>query len=262
MVTPNVSAFLCLDRLNKRPALSLNELRVNFLPFEAVSERRYTAFLDRAVLVLSTSKFICAVLLDAFRSMNSPAAQAVVATCVASASPGFQAIGVAGGLERGTPETVHRLAQLWPAINADSDAPDVVCALGDSWRDTAPAGVQQLAALATATTSGSEFRAAAVRALASIHTQEALPFLATLLNSSDPDEQERAVYGLSAFANGCPIQTNDNAVNMAYLQCDQPTPYRTADTIANFGFRPGPPDQEAALVSFWQAWWNDHSELH
>lgn len=101
-----------------------------------------------------------------------------------------------------------------------------------------------------------------MRALAAIHTKEALAFLASLLNSGDSEEQERAVYGVSAFANGCPIQTRENVVSMAYLQCDQPRPYRTSETIANFGFRPGPPDEESALASFWKAWWNTQAELH
>jgi hypothetical protein len=70
------------------------------------------------------------------------------------------------------------------------------------------------------------------------------------------------VYGLAAFANGCPMQTRDNVVIMAYLQCKQSGPYATAETMANFGFRPGTPEQQAPLVTYWQNWWNNHPELH
>ncbi len=203
------------------------------------------------------------VLLGAFDSINTPAVQAMLATCLASSSPAFQAVGLAGSLERGVPGTIQQLVQLWPTISVDPHQADVVFALRNSWRDPTPAAVQQLASMtAAALPAYSDLRAAAIRALAAIHTKEALPFLATLLVSIDPGEQERAVYGLSSFANGCPMQTNGNVVSLAYLQCDQPSPYRTADTTANFGFRAGPPDQESALVSFWQTWWNNHPELH
>jgi len=69
------------------------------------------------------------------------------------------------------------------------------------------------------------------------------------------------MFGLSLFANGVP-QTPDNVVSLAYLQIPASAPYETADTVANFGFRRGPADQEAALVSFWTSWWSEHPELH
>jgi hypothetical protein len=122
----------------------------------------------------------------------------------------------------------------------------------------------------------SQLRGAAIRAMAAIHTKETLPFLATLLRSGDSGEQFQAVYGLGAFANGCPMNTRDNVVSMAYLQCDETSVYKTADTVANFAFRPAAPQQGSSLlsstssstlvsptlVSFWQEWWRSHAELH
>jgi hypothetical protein len=90
---------------------------------------------------------------------------------------------------------------------------------------------------------------------------ESLPFLASLLSSPAASEQERGIYGLSAFANGCPAQTHDTVVNMSYLQCGT-SPYRTADTFAHFAFRPGTAAQQAALVAYWQNWWNAETALH
>jgi hypothetical protein len=202
------------------------------------------------------------ILLDALGSMNSPAAQHVLAVCEGSPNPALQAVGVAGSLQRALPGAMQSLVELWPTISSDPRVSYVLSALRDSWRDPTPAGVQQLASLAAGGLAGSDPRAAAVRALAAIHTKESLPFLAMLLSSADPDEQVRAIYGLSSFANGCPGQTADNVVSMAYLQCDQPSTYKTQGTVANFAFRSGTPEQEATLVSFWQSWWDNHPELH
>jgi hypothetical protein len=206
------------------------------------------------------------ILTGAFYALETPtdtaAVRQVLATCIASGSPGLQAVGVAGDLERGVPGAIQELVKLWPNITADPNLDEVVAALSDSWRDATPGSVQQLASFAATAQSGSDIRRAAVRALASIHSRETLPFLASLLSSADEAEQERAVYGISAFANGCPMQTKDNVLSMSYLQCNQVGPYKNSETSANFGFRPGPPDQEAALASFWQSWWNNHPELH
>ena len=194
--------------------------------------------------------------------MDTTAVRKVLATCIASGNPALQVVGIAGNLERAVPDAIQELVKLWPNISTDPNVGEVVAALSDSWRDATPGSVQQLAAFAATAPSGSDIRRAAVRALASIHSRESLPFLASLLSSADRAEQERAVYGMSAFVNGCPMQTRDNVLSMSYLECNQGSSYKNAETSANFGFRPGPPDQEAALVSFWQSWWNSHAELH
>lgn len=201
-------------------------------------------------------------LVDAFDSMDTPEVRKVLISCLSSGSIALQAVGIAGSLERGMPGAIGQLVRLWPALSGDSHGARVAWALRDSWRDPAPAAIQELAAFAAGAAAGSDIREAAVRALAAIHTKETLPFLASLLSGGDASEQERAVYGLSAFANGCPMQATNNTVSMSYLQCDQPSVYKTEDTRAHFGFRPGPPDQEAALATYWQAWWDSHSELH
>jgi hypothetical protein len=201
-------------------------------------------------------------LLGAFDSMDTATIRSLLASILSSRNPGTEAVGLAGSLERALPGAIQNLVDLWPAISTDTHASDVVSALASSWRDLTPAAVQQLATFAAGALAGSDIRSAAVRALAAIHTRETLPFLASLLSSADANEQVLAVYGLSAFANGCPVQTRDNVVSMAYLQCTQPSTYKTSETVANFGFRPGPPDEESALVSFWKTWWDSHPELH
>jgi hypothetical protein len=101
-------------------------------------------------------------------------------------------------------------------------------------------------------------RRAAVRALAAMHTKEALPFLATLLDSADPFEQGQGVFGLGAFANGCPPQTPGNVISMDYIKFKNPSAFKTDDTIAHFAFGGNPAADEpehVARVAFWKAWW-------
>jgi hypothetical protein len=203
-----------------------------------------------------------AVLLGAIGLVNASAVKQVIAACTVSGNAGLQAVALTEIVGRGLPAAIPQLVRAWPVISGGPSEPTVVSALRDSWRDPTPASIEQLASFAVTVSGGSNIRAAAVRALAAVHTKESLPFLASLLSSSDPSEQERAVYGLSSFANGCPIQNRDNSVGMGYLQCNLPSAYKTPDTTAHFAFRQGTPAQEASVISYWQAWWDDHPELH
>jgi hypothetical protein len=197
--------------------------------------------------------------------VNTPALQTVFAHLLGSQKVAFQAAGLAGMLHGGQKGAIQQLAKLWATISSDRMSSYVVMTLRSGFRDPAPDSVQQLAQLADANTTSSELRKAAVWALATIHTKESLPFLASLLLSSDTYERGRGVFGLSSFANGCPSQTSDSVRTMDYLQF-KPTPYRNAETEANFAIpgpnvSPGDP-RLAELVSFWSAWWKQHPELH
>jgi hypothetical protein len=193
-------------------------------------------------------------LFAALGGVSAPARQAVLARFAASSNIAYQSAGIAGLVGTGQPGALDQLSHFWPSITADNRNADMVLsALRDSFRDTTPASVQQLASLIKRT-APSELRNAAVWALAAIHTKDSLSMLADLLTSSDPSEQVRAVFGISSFANGCPPQTSANVQSMGYLQFKNPSPYRTSATIAHFILGgSGPPSAE--LISFWTAWW-------
>lgn len=202
------------------------------------------------------------IILGALESLDTPAVRSILNTCSASSRPAFQAVGFAGKLERNVPETVEQLSRSWPNIKDNPLTRDIASALKTSWRDSTPAGAQALVSLATLTSANDRVRQAAVWAIAAIHSKDTLPFLESLLSSSNSYEQAEGIYGLAAFANGCPMRTADNVVTMSYLKCDQPSSYKTPDTGNNFAFRPGTPEQQTPLVAFWQKWWASHPELH
>jgi hypothetical protein len=198
---------------------------------------------------------------EVLRTTQTPAISSVIAAYLTSPTPAFQSAGVALALTQNQPDAIATLTRLWPGVSQDPARTYIITSLRDFYRDQSPVAVKRLAALA-ADAGLPELRPAASRALAAIHTKEALPALAGLLQSNDPEERMTGVFGLSSFANGCPAQTPDNTVSLEYLQFKNPSPYRTHDTMAHFAFRRGPAEQESELTSFWLNWWNAHkSEL-
>ena len=187
-------------------------------------------------------------------SMNSSTITNLLSMFLSSPVLKFQIAGISGLLQRGGSEILAQLSRLWPIIEKDSSRSRVLASLRDSFRDQRADSVTQLTLLAASPSV--ELRSSAINALAAIHTKEAMPFLAGLLNSSSPDEQMKGVFGLSAFANGCPMQTPENVASMEYLQFSKVAPMRTKETVNAFAFRRGPTEQEAKLVSFWSNWWS------
>jgi len=101
-----------------------------------------------------------------------------------------------------------------------------------------------------------QFRRAAAFALAAIHTQPSLPYLAALMSDDDPELCAEFVRGLGSFANGFGVQARDAAPSLSYLQSPPSAPFRTNDTIANGQLNIQILEQnESRYLSFWQAWW-------
>jgi len=121
--------------------------------------------------------------LEAVSALDTPAVRAVLRRYLSSSDNGFQAVGLAGLLERNDPDAIVQLAKIWPALGSVPQRSRVLFSLSDSFRDQSAALVRQLAGLVQ--TSSAELRTAAIAALAAIHSREALPVLASLLESAD-----------------------------------------------------------------------------
>jgi hypothetical protein len=182
---------------------------------------------------------------------QSSSVQFVANRFATSSNPDFQIAGLAGLIPI-QPSAIGSVSAMWPSISGSPHRFDLVVAIRESFRDPAPASINQLVQLAAFSP---EMREASVHAISSIHTQASLPFLASLLTSSDAKEQARGVFGLSSFANMCPAETPANVVSMAYLQCANNGPYSTGDTSANFA---SPRTPSSQVVSFWIDWWNQN----
>ena len=200
-------------------------------------------------------------LLYALGSRDSPAANMALTDFLQAPNVAFRSVALASLLTRGKSGSVGKLSEMWSTIREDTSKSYVIAAIRDSFRDTTPSSVQQMVAIADTPEIDADLRGAVVHALVSIHSKEALPFLASLLSSQDPNEQMNAVIGLSSFANGCPMQTPANVTSMDYIQFRNPSPYRTRQTIAAFAFGPVTSERESELVAFWTEWWNQNRAI-
>jgi hypothetical protein len=149
-----------------------------------------------------------------------------------------------------------------PSLNSEPYRFHVVAGLRDYWRETTSASTSQLITLANTESIGGDMQQAAIRSLMMTHTAESLGFFGHLLFSADATARMQAVVAISAYVNGCGVQTPATVVNFDHLKCAGTTTYKTPSTIANFAFGVGPATEGAPLVAYWQGWWNDHPELH
>jgi len=189
------------------------------------------------------------IFLSAADQIDSPVVDAVLEDYLNAASPGIQAIGLAGSLARSKPGSITAMLQRWPTIVNDPNRQFVVNALRTSWRDSTPGSVRQLVAATPGLSPG--LREAAIKALSSIHSKETLGLLASLLSSSDKTEQIAGAQGLWFFANGCPVQSTNNTASLGYFRCEGRSLYRTKETFQN-----------SSNISFWKTWWDAHPEIH
>jgi HEAT repeats len=114
-----------------------------------------------------------------------------------------------------------------------------------------PTSVALLGRLATTSSTNTSLRAAAATALARMHTQRTLPYLAQLLGEQNISLVTAAVGGLSSFANNVPIGSHQPAAG--------PWSYRSEDTIAHSAFDERLiAKQESYFVSFWSDWWHQN----
>lgn len=189
--------------------------------------------------------------IGATQGAQNSSVQFVANRFAASSNPDFQLAGLAG-LIPVQPSAISLVSALWPSIRSNPYRHVLVTAIRETFRDPSPASINALVQLASLSP---EMREASIHAISSIHSQASLPFLASLLTSSDAKEQARGVFGLSSFANACPAQTPSNVVSMAYLQCGNNGAFSTGDTMANAA-SPGTPNSQ--VVSFWLNWWEQN----
>jgi HEAT repeat protein len=98
-----------------------------------------------------------------------------------------------------------------------------------------------------------DLRIAAAFALARMHTQQALPYLAILLADPSPSLKTAAIGGLASFANNVPIGSHQPAAGAWQ--------YRTDDTIAHSAFDEATVErQESYYITFWTGWWQQNQK--
>lgn len=188
-------------------------------------------------------------------STPSPVTSASVQLLSQSGNLEIQAVGVTSLLRQRNVLGLQVLAA-HPEITAVTMLQAQAGFAVSAFRDPAPQAVQLLGEIATSPRSPQGLQEAAGEALSTIHTKEALPFLAALLDSQDPKLRHQAVAGFSMFVESLPVVTFERVADMSWLRPQGPTPYRTADTDRYSASRGAEPvDQQPAYVAFWRSWW-------
>jgi hypothetical protein len=191
-------------------------------------------------------------LVEQFRSVSqSPVLAAAFSRFAASQDPRLIAEGLRGGVLSGDPALILNARQSSATLSAEVGWYGLMNDIKTYYQNTGQPAIQNLGQVATDTTCRSELRVAAAGALARMHTQQSLPYLAVLLDDPDLVLRAMGVGGLSSFANNVPIGSHEPAAG--------PWKYRTDDTIAHSIFDVSIVGQSGPYyVGFWRSWWQQH----
>jgi hypothetical protein len=176
-----------------------------------------------------------------------------------SASPRQKIIGLSGLIRRGSNVALASAAQAASTFTGyPVESGILLSSVRESFRATDPGSVAALGQAATDPNDANlAFREAAAHALAAIHNQAALPYLATLLDDSDSGMQIEGIRGLGSFANGLGVETSGGIPTLSHLQRPSVAPFSTPDTIKNFALgHDAILANKPSYLQFWKQWWS------
>ncbi|HCC56540.1 MAG TPA: hypothetical protein DEQ47_04635 [Solibacterales bacterium] len=174
-----------------------------------------------------------------------------------SATPMTQAIGLAGQIRVGNSAGLAVLATVGPQAFS-ADAQDHLSTAICRYNASDIGAIQSLGALVTSAYA-ENVKLCAGHALRAIHSKEAVKYLMPLLDSPSRRMQYEAVAGIASFANGFPVQTANNTVDMSVLAANPNAPPATTDTLRYFPTLSAFQKQPDTYISYWKNWLLAHS---
>ena len=187
--------------------------------------------------------------------LDSPVIQVLYRRLAASSSIQQKILGLSGLIRSGNTSALNSAIEAAPELSSSSvERGILLLSIHDGFRASDANSVVILGQAAVNTSLSLDFRQSAAHALRGIHTKDALPYLASLLDDPDIDLQAEAVGGLASFANGLPIQTTAGVPSLSYLQLPDRAPYKTEDTVAHFALG----DASIRYLSYWKTWWSEN----
>jgi hypothetical protein len=192
-------------------------------------------------------------LIATFRQSRSPVLAAAFVRFLSSQDPNLRSVGLRGAVSTGDPSIVASVRQNYATLSAVPGWLDLVEDIKFYYVNTNVAAVLNLGQVATDSTVGMDLRIATGVALARMHTQQTLPYLAALLDDPNATLKTAAVGGMSSFANNVPIGSHEPAAGAWQ--------YRTDDTIAHSAFDEATIErQESYYIAFWKGWWQQNQQ--
>lgn len=160
-------------------------------------------------------------------------------------------VGLRGSLQSGDPSAILTAKRQHAVLSSGRGWAELLQDIRSYYVNAEPHAVRVLGEVATDSSTGMDLRTAAAAALARMHTQQSLPYLAKLLAEDNITLKAMAVGGLSSFANNVPIGSHEPASGE--------WPYRTDDTIAHSAFDERlVAAREPYYVGFWMSWWQQN----
>jgi len=199
--------------------------------------------LAELVLKLETTSSLGYDLVTTFRQTPSPVLLSAFNRIRSHQNPALRAMGLRGILATGDPATVVYVHRNYSALSSSNAWRMIADEIKFHYVNTSSAAIQALGQLAVDSKTGDDLRTAATAALARMHTQPTLPYLAQLLDDPNPAIREVACGGMGSFANNTPIGSHQPAAG--------DWPYRSQETIAHAGY-------SAGNAAFWKTWWSQH----
>ncbi len=184
--------------------------------------------------------------------LNSPVVQVLYRRMSASNSMQQKILGLSGLIRGGDTTALNSAIEGAPGFsNSRLEYGILLSSIRAEFRASDARSVFILGGAAVNSGLPLDLRESAAHALRGIHTKEALPYLATLLDDPETKLQAEGVGGLASFANGLPIQTQASVPSLSYLKFPEHAPYKTEDTVSYFALGEG----AFKYVSFWKSWW-------
>jgi hypothetical protein len=177
-------------------------------------------------------------------------------------SAALRVLGIQGLIEANDPEGIKRADADWDELSAAADVQPIIASLMGYSNDADGSAVSALGSLALRKPGGAPLRENASYALRAIHTRQAVPALAALLDAEEERVRINALAGLCLFVRNAPTVTPQAVVSMAWMQSRQPAPLLNAETQSYcfMGGIPGRTDNLEPYITFWRAWWSEHRD--
>jgi hypothetical protein len=176
-----------------------------------------------------------------------------------SANRELRLIGLSELIRRDDPAALQTIADELEDFARSPEFWSVSSAIGCCFRNASPQGISALGRIAASASSPTNLKAESAFVLRAVHTREALPFLARLLDSPDANIRYQAMAGLASFANSSHVPLDEKLRARGQYVPKSRGPHTTNETIANFP--PGPVNspewsaRETKYLSFWRSWW-------
>ena len=192
-----------------------------------------------------------------FYGLDSEAIRSAYWRLAGSDSPSARILGLAGLVGLGPDQDVMgRVEKELAELGSQTDV-SVLASRLELVTTTDPDVVGSLGRLATSRTLSQRLRRAAAYTLRSIHSRDAVPYLAELLESDKVRLQDLAVSGLSLFAANLPKITPESARSLSWLTPRGPRRYSIAGIEQHMHVNAefGDASERQRHVEFWKSWW-------